>query len=239
MDSGCSFHSTPGKEVLFDFKEYNGGSVLMPNNTKGSIKGMEKNRIKNSDGSEVILKDVKYMPEVSRNLISYGMLEKSGCNYQGRGFMVRFYKDRKKENIIKEKSKKVTFSENLIQGSTPYGFEIRDSLAQGGDSSLIGKSEEIESKENNEKSGIKLKNNAESDKKKPKHWDNVQEAESLSNELEIKDIGKVSKILGECIFGDRANGDGSLSNIHTSNSFHVLSEAIPGQEFQACCKHYV
>ena len=78
MDSGCSFHSTHDKEVLFDFKEYEGGSALMANNTQGSIKGMGKIRIRNSDGSKVILKDVKYMPDVSRNLISYGMLEKSG-----------------------------------------------------------------------------------------------------------------------------------------------------------------
>lgn len=162
MDSGCSFHSTPVKEVLFDFKEYDGGSVLMANNTKGSIKGMGKIRIQNPDGSEVILKDVRYMPEVRRNLISYGMLEKSGCNYEGRGYMVRFYKGRKKvlagkykdglyylqgnvskseENVLgvveevrKKKSTKVTFMENLIQGPTPHGFGTRELLVQGGDS---------------------------------------------------------------------------------------------------------
>ncbi|WZZ77670.1 hypothetical protein YC2023_098242 [Brassica napus] len=79
MDSGYSYHSTPDKEVLFDFKELDGGKVLMANNTYSNIKGIGKVRIENPDGSEVILKDVKYMPEVSRNLISYGKLEKSGC----------------------------------------------------------------------------------------------------------------------------------------------------------------
>ena len=33
------------------------------------------------------------MPEMSRNLISYGILEKSGCNYQGGDFKITFYKD--------------------------------------------------------------------------------------------------------------------------------------------------
>lgn len=96
LDSGCTFHSTSDKEVLFDLKEFNGGRVFMANNTRGDIKGIGKIRISNPNGSEVILKDVKYMQEVSKNLISYGMLEKSGCKYEGRDFMVHFYKDNKK-----------------------------------------------------------------------------------------------------------------------------------------------
>lgn len=34
----------------------------------------------NSDQSAVILTDVRYMPTMGRNLISYGQLEKHGCN---------------------------------------------------------------------------------------------------------------------------------------------------------------
>ena len=45
----------------------------------------------------------------------------------------------------------------------------------------------------------------------------------------MKDFGRVLKILGECIFGDKASRDVNLSKIHTSNSFDVLSEAIHGQ----------
>ena len=78
IDSGCSYHNTPDKEVLFDFKEFDGGKVLMANNTYGNIKGIVNVRIENPNGSEVILKDIKYMPEVSRNLICNGMLKKSG-----------------------------------------------------------------------------------------------------------------------------------------------------------------
>ena len=96
MDSGCSFHSTHDKKVLFDFKEYEGGSVLMANNTKGNIKRIGKIHIQNPDGSKVILKDFKYMSDVSRNLIYYGMLEKSGRIYLGHSFKIQFYKDRKK-----------------------------------------------------------------------------------------------------------------------------------------------
>ena len=93
MDSGASFHITPNKEVLFDFHESEGGKVLMGNDTYSEIKGVGKIRIRNPDGTMVVLTEVKYMPTMGRNLISYGCLEKAGCNYSGDKFRVNFYKD--------------------------------------------------------------------------------------------------------------------------------------------------
>lgn len=92
MDSGCSFHITPYKDALFDLKEFDGGNVLMANDTQSEVKGIGKIKILNPDGSTVILNDVRYIPNMSRNLISYGMLEKAGCRYEGSGFLVHFYK---------------------------------------------------------------------------------------------------------------------------------------------------
>ncbi|XP_024007234.1 uncharacterized protein LOC112083440 [Eutrema salsugineum] len=241
LDSGCSYHSTPDKEVLFDFKEFDSGRVLMANNTHCNIKGMGKIQIQNPDGSVVILKDVKYIPEVSRNLISYGMLEKSGCRYKGGNFKVQFYKGKKKVisgkyhgglyylqgtvskvEVKKEKSKKVTFSENLIQGPTPFGFEKESLSAQGGDSSSSEKSEildEIESK------------------KVSRDWQEIRSFnENLSMEFKENDVGKVSEILGTGIFGGRAKGDLVLSTIQTSQGIaDVVTEAVPGQKAQVCC----
>ena len=53
----------------------------MANNTQCEIKNIGKIRITNEDGAVIILKDVRYMSYMSKNLISYGMLEKLGCNY--------------------------------------------------------------------------------------------------------------------------------------------------------------
>ena len=108
------------------------------------------------------------------------MLEKSGCKYKGRNFKVHFYKDNRKvitgkyhdgvyylqgtiakskknmlrveKEIGKKKSKKVTFSTSLIHEPTPFGFQTKNSSAQGGDSFLTEKTEEIESKVSNEES---------------------------------------------------------------------------------------
>lgn len=68
----------------------------MANNTHCEVKGIGKIKITNPDGSVVILTDVRYMPEMNRNLISYGMLEKSGCSYKGEDYTVTFYKDGQK-----------------------------------------------------------------------------------------------------------------------------------------------
>ena len=81
MDSGCIFYITPDRDALFDFKEFEGGNVLMGNNTSSEVKGMGKLKIINSEGATVTY--VRYMPTMSRNLISYGQLEKSGYKYEG------------------------------------------------------------------------------------------------------------------------------------------------------------
>ena len=96
MDSGCTFHITPDRDALFDFKEIDGGKILMGNNTFSEVKGMGKLKIIKSEGTTVILSEVRYMPTMSRNLISYGQLEKSGCKYEGEDFIVTFYKNGKK-----------------------------------------------------------------------------------------------------------------------------------------------
>lgn len=82
MDSGCTFHITPDREVLFDFKALKGGKALMANNSDSEVK-RGKIKILTVEGTIVIVTDVKYMPEARRNLISYGMLDISGCKYEG------------------------------------------------------------------------------------------------------------------------------------------------------------
>lgn len=62
LDSGCTFHITPNKEVLFDLEEFDGGKVLMGNNTISEVKGIGKLKIVNHDQSTVVLTGVRYMP---------------------------------------------------------------------------------------------------------------------------------------------------------------------------------
>ena len=67
----------------------------MGNNTHSEVAGIGKLKIVNPDETEVILTNVRYMPTMGRNLISFGQLEKSACSYEGVGFNVTFSKDGK------------------------------------------------------------------------------------------------------------------------------------------------
>ena len=116
LDSGCMFHITPDKGALFDFEEIGGGKVLMGNNTHSEVKGMGKLKILNPDKTEVILTNVRYMPSMGRNLISYGQLEKNGCNYEGSDFRVTFYKGGKK--VLSGKYKEGLY---YLEGSVEKG----------------------------------------------------------------------------------------------------------------------
>ena len=67
LDSGCTFHMTPRKDWLFDFKETNGGKVLMGNNVSCTVEGIGSIRIKMWDGTVRTMKEVRFIPELKRN----------------------------------------------------------------------------------------------------------------------------------------------------------------------------
>lgn len=82
--------------MLLEFEKCEGNKVMMGNNSYCVVKGKGKVTIQNPDGSIVVLSNVRYMPEMGRNLISYGQLKQSGCRYTGRNNLVEFYKGDKK-----------------------------------------------------------------------------------------------------------------------------------------------
>ncbi|GJZ22327.1 retrovirus-related pol polyprotein from transposon TNT 1-94 [Tanacetum coccineum] len=77
-DSRCSYHMTPRLDIFFDFLECDGGSVQLGDNRECKIRGIGKVRVQLRDGSSFVLNNVRYIPELKRNLISLGTLEKEG-----------------------------------------------------------------------------------------------------------------------------------------------------------------
>ncbi|GJX55952.1 zinc finger, CCHC-type containing protein [Tanacetum coccineum] len=76
--AGCSYHMTPMLDILFDFLECDRGSVQLGDNRECKIRGIGKVRLQLKDGSSFVLHNVRYIPELKRNLISLGTLEKEG-----------------------------------------------------------------------------------------------------------------------------------------------------------------
>nr|GEY07944.1 putative reverse transcriptase domain-containing protein [Tanacetum cinerariifolium] len=75
MDSGGSFYMTPRRDFLFDFKEFNGGTVLLDDNRACTIMRIGKVRVQMKDGSSFMLENVRYIPKLKRNLISLGTIK--------------------------------------------------------------------------------------------------------------------------------------------------------------------
>ncbi|GKD92716.1 retrovirus-related pol polyprotein from transposon TNT 1-94 [Tanacetum coccineum] len=67
---------TPRLDILFDFLECDGGSVQLGNIRECKIRGIGKVRIQLKDRSSFVLHNVRYIPELKRNLISLRTLEK-------------------------------------------------------------------------------------------------------------------------------------------------------------------
>lgn len=83
MDTGCSFHMSPRRELFIDFKESSSGKVRMANSSYSEVKGIGSVRFLNTDGTTFVLHEVRYMPDMTRNLIYLGTLENKGCEFKG------------------------------------------------------------------------------------------------------------------------------------------------------------
>ncbi|KAH9649101.1 hypothetical protein KPL70_025857 [Citrus sinensis] len=78
LDSGCTFHMCPYKNYLTEYHDLDGGRVMMSNNAMCKIIGIGNIRLKLHDGTIRELKQVRFVPELKRNLISLGMLDQMG-----------------------------------------------------------------------------------------------------------------------------------------------------------------
>ncbi|KAE8716394.1 hypothetical protein F3Y22_tig00110121pilonHSYRG00025 [Hibiscus syriacus] len=92
LDSGCSFNMCPHKYWFETLQLVNGGTVLLGDNKACKVVGSGTIRIRMFDGAERILQQVKYIPELKRNLISLGMLESSGYYFKAGNGCIRVTK---------------------------------------------------------------------------------------------------------------------------------------------------
>ena len=93
MDSSCSFHMIPNKPWFEKFTKLQGGSVLLGNNKPCKIQGIGSIRLKLHDGIEKIIQDVRFVPDLKRNLISLGELDRKGCLFRGENGTLEVIKD--------------------------------------------------------------------------------------------------------------------------------------------------
>uniref|UniRef100_A0A803PS03 Retrovirus-related Pol polyprotein from transposon TNT 1-94 n=1 Tax=Cannabis sativa TaxID=3483 RepID=A0A803PS03_CANSA len=78
LDSGCSFHMTPNKDLFTHFEESSVGTVLLGNNKACKIIGTGTVNMKMHDGIIRSVQNVRYVPDLKRNLLSIGKFDNHG-----------------------------------------------------------------------------------------------------------------------------------------------------------------
>ncbi|KAG9457668.1 hypothetical protein H6P81_002176 [Aristolochia fimbriata] len=78
IDSGASFHCTSHKEWFCDYIKSEFGHVIVENGQKCKIEGRGIIHLKMNDGGKLILKEVRHIPDLQKNLISVNKLDQEG-----------------------------------------------------------------------------------------------------------------------------------------------------------------
>eukprot|EP00253_Pinus_taeda_P025456 PITA_25456 len=79
VDSGASFHATPDKKYFHDYVQGDFGKVHLGDDKPCKIVGMGKVLVKQQNGNQWLLKEVRHVPDLKKNLISTGQLGSEGC----------------------------------------------------------------------------------------------------------------------------------------------------------------
>jgi hypothetical protein len=72
VDSGASFHATPHRKNFLDYVQGDFGQVYLGDDKPCKIVGMGKVKIKQRNGNQWLLKEVKHVLDLRKNLISTG-----------------------------------------------------------------------------------------------------------------------------------------------------------------------
>lgn len=113
---------TPCRNYFTDINEFEGGKVIMGNNQRCVVKGIGTVTLELSNGSRKILKAVRYVLDLKRNLISLGTLDKAGYEYSSGNGTLTVMKD----NVPK------------LSGKLKDGLYILEGKALSGEINVIG-----------------------------------------------------------------------------------------------------
>jgi hypothetical protein len=89
LDSTCSYHMCPNKHLFSRLEEFDGGAVLMGNDDVCEIKGIRTIHLKMHNGAVKTLTEVRYVPDLKKNLLSLEVLESSGYKISMHGGVLR------------------------------------------------------------------------------------------------------------------------------------------------------
>ena len=95
LDSGCTSHMSARRDWFCSFREDGGTTILLGDDHSVKSQGQGSIKIETHGGTIIGLENVKYVPELRRNLISTGTLDKRGYKHEGGDGKVRYFKNQK------------------------------------------------------------------------------------------------------------------------------------------------
>ena len=82
MDSTCSYHMTPTKDWFDTYRLVNSSSVMMGNEALCKVVRIGNIRVKMFYGVIRTLCDVRHVPDMRKNMISFGTSDENEINYK-------------------------------------------------------------------------------------------------------------------------------------------------------------
>jgi hypothetical protein len=92
LDSACSYHMCPNRQWFDTFKSCNAGTVLMGNDARCKAIGIGTIKVRMFDGVVRVLTNVRYVPDLKKNLISLGTLDSLGYSYSAKDGVMKITK---------------------------------------------------------------------------------------------------------------------------------------------------
>jgi hypothetical protein len=92
LDSACSFHVTSNRDWFDTYRSVNYGIVTMGNGAHCKMTSIANIGIKMFDGVVKTLCDVRHVPYVEKNMISFGTLDSNGFGYKSEGGIMKVTK---------------------------------------------------------------------------------------------------------------------------------------------------
>ncbi|KAK2969423.1 hypothetical protein RJ640_009661 [Escallonia rubra] len=133
LDSACSFHMCPHKEWFDCLTPCDGGTVLMGNDAVCKVMGIGTIKIKMFDGIVRTLGDVRYIPDLKKNLISLGTLDSIDCSISIKGGVMKVSKGA----MVIMKGQKIGNLYKLIGNTVIGGASVSTHVGSSNDNSEL------------------------------------------------------------------------------------------------------
>jgi hypothetical protein len=133
LDSACSYHICPNRMWFNTFKSCNASTVLVGNDARCKAIGLGTIKVKMFDGIVRILTNVRYVPNLKKNLISLGTLDSLGNGYSAKNGVMKITKGA----MVIMKGNKIGNLYKLLQDTITSGATVSISAKPNDDNTIL------------------------------------------------------------------------------------------------------